>query len=270
MQGIQFLQTSHGNQVARIFDRLEPGPAEKFILQHIIRRNFFNDLSIIDFSFRIDINGRHRRFQEKHIRCRIFPFSNIIKIAHEAHDFLRIIQFAVFFSLIFQIFDGVLPCEQIHVPLHFSQTHFEAHELALVILEKFAKSFINLIETNSNILHGSIQFIIDRCDEVEAHEVLFGQLLQGLLRGVLRRGAAAVNLILQFLVAAGEAANESAEKSFSCERCARFIRFRHGGHALEDEPVDFLPVRLVRLDDTVDFRIEFRFFVRRKHLRIHQ
>ena len=204
----------------------------------------------------------HGGFQKEKVLCGPIALGQIIEVTDNADDFTCIIQAAVFLSIKLQIFDGVLPGEQVYIPFHISHAQFKSCYTIAVFKKKISNDCILVFKLFIHVLHRGIQFIIDRRNQVKGHEILFRQLLKCDLRCILGRPKIGIDLILQLPVAAGQSSYQTFEPPFGSQTAGIIFRFRKSSGTFKYKAVNFLPVFPVAADNPVNLHIQLFLFFR--------
>ena len=230
--------------------------AQQFGQQLFIPSHTDDEIIVPDVSTRRNVNGTHDRFQQKQVRGAPFTASDIVEITHHADDFGSIVQINIFYAIQHLILNGILPIEQIDVLFQPRHTVFHLDHITAILFKELDQRRIDLVNFSLHSRHGGVQLIIDSSNQVKGQQILLGESLQGSLGSKLCCCTAAVDLILQALIAAGNCTPKTAQTLPAGKLLLIALAVRHGGNALIHKAVDFLPVVLVRRNDRINAGVQ--------------
>ena len=235
--------------------------SQQFGQQLFIPSHTDDEIIVADVSTRRNINGTHDCFQQKQVRGTPFTAGNIVEITHHADDFGSIVQINVLHTIQHLVLNGILPVDQIYILFQFCHTIFQLDHITAILFKELDQRRIDLVDLSFHLCHGSIQLVIDSSNQVKGQQVLLRKALQGSLSSKLCCCTAAVDLILQALVAAGDRTPKAAKSLPIRKLLLIALAVRHGGNALKNKAVDFLPVVLVRRNDRINAGVQICLFL---------
>ena len=255
VQQFQLLDAQQRHQIG-FRQALDVFAAQQFGQQFFVTGHTVDEIIVADVSTRRNVNGAHSRFQQKQVGSTPFTAGDIVEITHHANDFGSIVQINIFYAIQHLVLNGILPVEQIDVLFQPRHTIFQLDHITAVLFKELDQRRIDLVDLSFHLCHGSIQLVIDSCNQVKGQQILLGKPLQGSLGSKLCCCTAAVDLILQALIAACDCTPKAA-KSFPIRKFL-LIAFavRHGRNALKNKAVDLLPVVLVRRNDRINAGVQ--------------
>ena len=203
VQQFQLLDAQQRHQIG-FRQALDVLASQQFGQQFFVTGYTVDEVIVADVSTRRNVNGAHSRFQQKQVRGAPFAAGDIVEITHHADDFGSIVQINILHTIQHLVLDGILPVEQIDVLFQPRHTIFQLDHITAILFKELDQRRIDLVDFSLHRSHGSIQLVIDSSNQVKGQQVLFRKALQGRLGGKLCCCTAAVDLILQALVAAGD------------------------------------------------------------------
>ena len=230
--------------------------SQQFGQQLFIPSHTDDEIIVADVSTRRNIYGTHDCFQQKQVRGAPFTAGNIVEITHHADDFGSIVQINIFYAIQHLVLNGILPVDQIYILFQFCHTIFQLNHITAILFKELDQCRIDLVDLSLHSRHGGVQLIIDSSNQVKGQQVLLRKALQGSLSGKLCCCTAAVDLILQTLIAAGNCTPKTAQSLPIRKFLLIAFTVRHGRNALENETVDLLPVVLVRRNDGINAGVQ--------------
>ena len=255
IQQFQFLDAQQRHQIG-FRQALDVLAAQQFGQQLFIPSHTDDEIIVADVSTWRNINGTHDCFQQKQVRGTPFTAGDIVEITHHADDFGSIVQINILHIIQHLVLNGILPVEQIDILFQLCYTVFQLDHITAILFKELDQRRIDLVDFSLHRSHGSIQLVIDSSNQVKGQQVLLRKALQGSLSGKLCCCTAAVDLILQALIAAGNCTPKTAQSLPTGKLLLIALAVRHGGNALKNKAVDFLPGVLGGSNDGINAGVQ--------------